>query len=474
MSVVLIGSIILGGKSFRGSYTVPSLGMVDYPLQIYVTVDSSDVIAVNNLSLGFMLDWEWKTWLDRSALRQLAQNANFRLIRFFDFRPTTPNLMPCTYWNETTKTGLFNWTNVDLLVQGIFEVGAEPLICIGNAYDESWIRVGMAVNPATGLPYPESYAAYSTEWVKHFNAVGLPVRYYEIINEPDLYFDDLTKLGYYVDLWNAVARSMRAVNPDLLLSQDTITIKPVLDFWLQHGDDIDFLDSHKYDGNFIEEYSDAEMFVRAEQYCFETDSWFYGVEDARRMWLNARGKLLPVINSEYNFNAAWKTGTDPRIQQMVGAVWTSLVLRTSILKGLSHSVYYSFSSGKSWQESYGTGFGLGMINSDDNQPWYPYYAQKLIANNLGVGDSIVESISSSDDVRSLAWIHQGTLNVLLICKVDSPRTVYLKGLTGQITFSKIDNTISWETPSVQEGTVNASDPITLNGYTLILLQVRMT
>jgi hypothetical protein len=336
----------------------------------------------------------------------------------------------------------------------------------------------MAVNPTTQLPYPNSYAAYAVEWVKHFNQLGFPVRFYQIMNEPWTYFgwnaENTTKLGYYVELWNTVARAMREENPNILLSNDAITQKNVFSYWLVYGDDVDFLDFHKYDSDTIGKYSDSEMFDRAEMRGFADVSWsaLLSISTARQRWFNARGKSLPTINSESNFNSAWVTGTDPKIQQMAGSVWLALVSRAGVLEGLNYNIYFEFSSSKSWETAnrQSGGWGFGMTNEDDNKPWYPYYVQKMVGSNLWAGDQIVETISTSDEIETIAWLHTGKLMILLICKTAEPRTINFAGITGQIDIMWIDNTISYANPEVQEATINAIDGIQFNGYTVMLLQ----
>jgi len=475
---ILAFSVVSVSFGLESSSAISSSGMISYWPRVDITVNVSKVIDVNNLSLGFQLDWNrWKTFVDRPVQWQLAQDAGFGLVRVFDFRPTNPRLMPCTYWDESTKTGTWNWANVDSLTQKIFEIGAEPLFCLGYARPniQNYIPPGMAVDPITELPYPDSYAAYATEWVRHFKQLGWPVRFYQIMNEPFAYFgwnaEDISKLGYYVELWNAAARAMRQQNSNIFLSHDTITHKRVLDYWITYGEDIDYLDFHKYDAGTIGEYSDAEMFRRAEQRFFETSTTLYGVDEARQRWYNGRGKWLPVINSESNFNSAWETGTDPKIQQITGAVWLALVLRMNVLKGLNYNVYFEFSSSKSWETAnrQSGGIGFGMTNEDDNQPWYPYYVQKMLGTNLNVGDAIIESTSSSNDVKVISWLHNGKTKMLLICEVDQYRTVYLKGLTGSLKVERIDSTISWENPMLQIDEVNAAEPLVLRGYTVTLL-----
>jgi hypothetical protein len=477
--VILAFSVVSVSFGLQSSSAISSSGMISYWPRVDITVNASKVIGVNTLSLGFQLDWyHWKTFIDRPVQRQLAQEAGFGLIRVFDFRPTNPRLMPCTYWDESTKTGTWNWANADSLTQKIFEIGAEPLFCLGYARSniQNYIPPGMAVNSTSQLPYPDSYAAYAAEWVRHFKQLGWPVRFYQIMNEPFAYFgwnaENLTRLGYYVEFWNTVATAMRQENPNILLSCDTITHKRVLDYWITYGEDIDFLDFHKYDADTIGQYSDAEMFRRAEQRFFETSPTLYGVNEARQRWYNGHGKWLPVINSESNFNSAWETGTDPKIQQMTGAVWLALVLRTGVLKGLNYSVYFEFSSSKSWETAnrQSGGIGFGMINEDDNRPWYPYFVNQFFGNNLGAGDTIWETTSSSDELRVLAWTHERRLNILVISRVNESRTIHLSGVEGNLTFFMIDGTIPWDNPSVQTGTIDATQPITTNGYSVMLLQ----
>jgi len=446
---------------------ISSTGMVSYWPQVFVNVNLSDVIGNNNLSLGFMLDHDWKIWRDRSVLRQLASDASFKMIRLFSHR-----IEPCTFWNESAKKGTFNWADVDLLIQRIFEIGAEPLICLGF-YGPNGIKIppGMAINSATGLPYPESFAEYCKEWVKHFKEVGFAVRYYEVINEIPYYFYkdwvyNETKLGYFLTLFNTCYNIVHSENNQILVGNDASLHRKFLDYWKAHGGKLDFLSFHKYDCDGLD-MNDETPLLRAERRCFVTDGLWYGVNHARQIW----GTNLPAIASECNWAATSGSGTDPRIQKLVGSVWLALYLRMAILEDVQYNIYYCFSSGKSWEQTKPSGgFGFGMINQDDNQPWYPYYVQKLIGTNLSIEDLIIESETSSSEIRSLAWFHNGTLNILLISKIDETRIIKLQGVEGQLSFSKIDNNVSYLTPSIQIGQVNAADGLITNGYTVILLQ----
>jgi hypothetical protein len=470
---------LLVALAFFSQLTLHPLAFATDPATVVVRVNPAQLLGVNNMSLGFQLDYEWKDFVRDEAAKELMRKAEFKLVRVQDFT----NLRPCEYWNETTDTGRFNWTNVDQLIQDILAIGAQPMIVLGGGHPNVWAPPGMTINPATGLPDPHSYAAYATEWVKHFKITDLPVRFYELWNEPWTYFGwapvDFSRLSNFMNLFNTAASRMRQESPNLSISFDFIMHKPVLEYWLAHGGaDVDSLDFHKYDDHKYDDFvtentSNAEMLSRAETQYFGEWPLGYSLQEARQHWFKARGKWLPIIDSESNFNAAWQNGTDPRIQQMMGAVWLGLVLRMSVLEDVTYHVYYLMASSRSYAENkLSGGYGFGMINSDNNRPWYPYYLLQMIGRNLSVGDHLINMTTSSDDIRPLSWIHNGTVMVLLICRVDQTRSLFLQGVSGYSNFLKIDNTISWKSPAIQSGEHDLAEPLMVEGYTVLLMQAK--
>jgi hypothetical protein len=142
-----------------------------------------------------------------------------------------------------------------------------------------------------------------------------------------------------------------------------------------------------------------------------------------------------------------------------------------VLNGVSFNIYYELAGSVNWGKATQTGgYGFGMINSDNLEPWYPYYVNYMIGNYLGVGDLVKASTSSSEDIKTLAWIHGQKLNILLICRVDQQRIISFGGINGQGTVIKIDNTISWQHPKMQNGPVDFNEPFIMKGYTVALLQ----
>ena len=457
-----------------------SSGNVLYNSDRYETlaVNPTNIVGTNTLSLGFQLDRRVMTWATSETMQEQAEDAGFKLVRFFHHRlgsASGSGSVPCSRWDESTQTGVWDgWRDIDTLVESIFEVGAEPLLCFGY-YSPSLDRLSVPSGMATdndGLPRPETWANYCVEWLRHFEEKGFNVRFFEIVNEPYHYFGwtDMTRLRNYVEFWNTVARALRQENPNILISQDASTLKAVLDYWIEAGDDIDFIDFHKYDSPVNgRDAGDEEVLERAESYYFTGSQSIYSLAEARVIWRRERNLTLPVVLGETNLSYKYSDGTDPRIQEMIGAVHTALVIRQCVLEEVNFHLYWEFHDRASESANH-PGYGFGMVNTDNYNPWYPYYVQQWIGTNLHVGDQLVEVESTSEDIRALAWIHDETVNILLISKTESTQILELQGVSRDLTIYWIDDTIPFTEAAVQTDTIEDGEQITLNGYTVALIQ----
>jgi len=433
---------------------IQSFGSITYLPLTTININQNDKIGENVFSTGFQIDypWEWQAFRDRSSQQTLARDANFKLVRVFE-RHWGPldysrGVGPCSYWNEATQTGVFDWTDVDSVVQAIYNSGAEPLICLSAWVDggqNPTVPPGMAVDPITRLPHPESYANFARAWVQHFINVGIPVQYYEIFNEIETYIGwnwgtrNEARVAYFIDLFNAAYLGMHNVNDDIIVSFDASTLTFVFPRLLSHGVGIDSFNFHKYDDWQHEPaaFSDERMFQRAEDVYFQVqDQDAYTIDYVRNTWYTQRGEYLPVILSEGNWNAVYGP-TDDRIQEIAGAVRMALVFRMCMLYDVNYNIFYTFTSDTVWeQQTYGGGKGFGMIDSDTrhstsrsyDNPWYPYYLHYMFGPELNVGDNIIDVQSSSDDVRSIGWINGETTNILLIHKDTGKKAIKLNGI----------------------------------------------
>jgi hypothetical protein len=421
----------------------------------------------------------------------MSSASNLRLFRIQDFR-----IQPCKFWDEQSLNGTYDWTDFDALIESIHEIGAEPLICIGRTYGDSCkIPPGMDTNPLTGLPYPSSFAAYASDLVQHLKEKKWSVRYWEIWNEPANYMFERdeegkriwgvfneTRVKYFMELFSATSTSMQNIDPEILIGTDASLYKGFFDYMVSQAKGVGFLSFHKYDawGTWLynpEGYlSDGEILKRAGRI---GNRKVYSPKEARVIWREMKGVDIPVICSETNLNLCWINGTDPRIQQIIGAVWYAEALRTYILNDVIYSVYFTFASDN--RDSATGGAGFGMVNKTrPYNGWYPYWISYLLGNNLKLGDIIYESSSSNLTVISaLSWQHDNHLNVLLNHKVKDRLTtaqIRVSGLVAnpgrKTNFHVIDGS---KCEIRSESTIwSEASTITLDGYCVVLLSVSLS
>ena len=452
-------------KALTATFTQTTSGAIS------IVVDKNSVIYTNALTLGVQLDWEAELYRTTPAMQTLATDANVGMFRIWDFE-----LQPCVKWSDTTKTGTWDWTKTDDLLRKIIANGAIPLIVMGKfnlATVKLYLPTGMANSATTGLPNPASWAAYCAEWVRHFKQVGISVKYYEIVNEANHYYGWVAtdpKLGYFMSLFNAAAKAMRAADPNIKLGNDCLILVNVCDAFIAKGELVDFLSYHAYGSDGDLTATDASIFTYAEIRHMTVMPTKYGVTKAVELYKASRGKSLEVLRTESGLDWAHGGGADPRIPQMAGAVYTALSIRSAVLSGIKYSVYFSYaSSAKVELQRTTKSTGFGMINSDDSKPWYPYYVYKMIGPSLDPNDKIVSSTVGSTDLRVLSWLHGGYMYTLIVNKVTQPRYVSITGMASQVSYQKVDNSVSYKTPSIQTGSVSTTN-ILLNGYTVLLLK----
>ena len=461
----------------HGSITIRNNGIVTFePLN--VTIDYGLPMLTNNLSLGVQIVHEVDTLISSSLLQQKLSLCHFKLIRVF----VTESLKPCVHWDEANDEGIYDWDYFDSVISLIYHMGAEPMLVLDRAPD------GIYVDPDIRLPDSESFAQYAEDLTQHAKDKGWNIKYWEIWNEPQhsviIKWGDEDEVSRFVNFFNIVAERIHEILPDALCGTDSSNVNPIFDYFSQYAYGVGFLSFHKYDadGTWLsnpEGYlSDKEVIEKAAQ--GRSYSYEYTFEEMRDIWKIMRGEELPIICSETNLNSQWRNGTDPRIQQPIGAVWYAEELRSFITGGVEYSVYYHFASDDSpnWETTKQTeGAGFGMVN--DTLPhveWYPYLVNYLIGSNLCTGDAIVYSSSTNQTMLStVAWKTAEQSKLLLICKVDSLVRVVVKfiGLSinpeAQVNIMRIDsNEIGLQIETVPyEANLNFS----MNGYSVLLLTI---
>ncbi len=462
-----------------------------------VTVTPSNIIGTNNLTLGTQLSfYDMKTFPTDSQGQTLINDAGIKLVRLFDGDLDAIGTPLVLGWNEASHTGTYNWTVVNPVIQAIYASGAQPLIVLmsnmaSSAVDKTSVFTnGMAYDNALGgLPSPQDAASYAASWVTQMKTMGYPVVYYEIGNEINTWLFNSgdtgtwttlnsagdTLAGYFATDYNASVTAMKAINSAVSVSYDFAWSSAMMSWWLADytGTPLDRIDYHDYTIGTVGQENNVELFGTVQTLTNTGGGTGFGSGSnpilAQQMYYDAKGVTLPLFDTESNLDYQWTPNTDPIIVQMTGAVWLALSLKTQILNNVKTNIYYAWQASLRYQQSLSPpSYGFGLIDSDNHQPWYPYYVYKMIGNNLQVGDSIVSSINSGS-VFGLAWIDNGNLNILLINTFNGTVSTTVSGATGNFNYEKIDNTYSFLNAQLQTGSISLSSPIAMNGYTVILL-----
>jgi len=434
---------------------------------VTVTVDTGQVIGTNNLSIGFTLDGQSVSyWRGSSTAQSYSQTNNYKMSRIFDHRLGNP----CTYWNEGTKTGTWDWSKYDDLIDDLIAVGIEPMICLGYYSDYgsndffSSGPSGMTRNWAgTYLPDPDQYKEYARDWVEHFPEIT----YYEILNEAYKHYGwggtNTARLGYFKTFFNAVVTEMRDADASIKVGNDAsmMTTNDHGEWWANNIVDLDFLSWHAYFTGTTTS-TDAYLINKAQ---YDEGALYGGndfIDPARQTYYDIKGIWLEVICSEENLSWAWDPA-DIRCIQMLNAVTEALRYRTYILNGhVTHTMYWEFAGS--------SGYYLKLVNRANNYRYYPYWLHNIMFSDelgaLSVDDDILTSSSTSSSVVPLVWKHEDTTNILLIHSSTSSHSVALSGVSGTYSFAKINN----DNSAIQSGSMDVSNEITFDDYTVMLLQ----
>ena len=432
-----------------------------------VQIDLGKVIALNRLSLGTQVDDHgWRHFKDSPSRRAILKEINPGFVRIFQWK-MPPSRGPCTSWNSSTHTGTFNWQETDQVVNGIIAIGAEPIICVGNAYT-GWSRAppGMVMNPATSAPYPDDWKEYMKAWVSHYKG---KVKYWNSFNEGYHYYpwnaspsDPLYQA--FRDLHIAAYEGAHEVDPNCLVSFDAIMIRNAFEDFINGNYDVDFLDFHSYGGSSVEQ-SDREILdIRSRMGYFGSGS-FVGVEEARQRFIDHKGYDPDIFHGEANWSYVWTPSTDPRNVYMQGAVLAAMQIGWGMELGLTNRVHFVFAD----DSSSTPGHGFGMISDDTEYRRYPFLLYKMLGSQLGEGDPIYSISSNDPHVMPFAWRHGDTINILLVNKAGAPRSVDLSGVKGQVPYQKIVSDIPWNQAQILTGNLDLAQPIQMSEYEVLLL-----
>jgi len=439
---------------------------------VNVTINGDKVLLENRFQQGVQLDYyDWQKIVssnDKQIYIDYLKDMNCKLIRLFVSRQsglnpsnTDPNkdMGPCTSWNSKNHTGVFYWNNLDQTIDTILSIGAEPVLVLmiqDSPHHFPKIPRGMMVTD-TNLPDASDYAAYCAEYAQRYQG---KVKYYEVMNEPYFYWgfpENTTQVDLLLNIYEASYVKMKQMDPSLLISFDAIVYVHVFNYMKSNNIPFDFYDFHGYGGSNVTDSTTSCLDASEYYYSIKKSSESYTIAELKQMMNNTE---MPVINSESNFNSAWIGGTDPRNCQIEGVCFDALQTIYAIKGGTDYRVHYYMVNSKTQSAAQPTGgWGFGIINSDDDSAFLPYYFCHLIGKNLSLGDNVIESNTTNPKVESIAWIHRNLRKILVVNRGETALDVSLP-FAGN--YTEVDGT----TYGIHTG--NNVNTIRMEPYSIIL------
>jgi hypothetical protein len=468
----MFSSLFIGAAALSPQVSVRAFGTVNYgaPVDVTVVVNFGNQTMTNAFRLGTQInEWRWPIITGSQELRDRCKELNLGYMREY----TIGRFQPCKSWDPATNTGTYDWTDFDGLIEFMLWCGAEPIITI-----ESDGISGMSGAGVNKLPDPDQFGVHCQNVIRHCNQKGYNIKYYDLVNEAYFYYTPEELCSWF----NIVQAYCYAEDPSILLGQSACHYPNFFDYYVDHIKGLKWFPHHGYtDWPANSGHIDEQILAAAEDLKYTATGFRQRTpKEMREMWHAKHGEWLDAICIETNMNSGYDEtyGTDPRMQQIFGAVYWAEISRSRILEGAKGAVWYEYCAYDLTLKGCQGGHGLGMINMySPFEPWYPWYVNFLYGNNLAEGDVIFES-SSSDfkKVSSLAWKHGADYKLLLIGKTTDIISVEINlvGIEAQgFSVQTIEGTEDPENVigSIRESSISTPLKITLNGYSVVLLTV---
>ncbi len=300
----------------------------------------------------------------------------------------------------------------------------------------------------------------------HRSGYAFTIPYWEILNEPD--YEHALSAADYTRIYDAVSAAVHKVSPDTkFVGASLATPSQSPDFFeyfldSKHhraGAPLDYISYHFY------AVPAADEDAATQQYTFfaQADGFLNVVRYIEAIRKRESPQTKTMINEIGTISSEGANQGAPgeKSEPIPASYWNLSGAMFAYLFGeLTHLGIDV--AGESQLVGYPTQFpSVTMVDWITGQPNARYWVLKVLRDNFGPGDTLVESRSSTPYVYAMAVIGKdGQRRVLLINKRDRPAIVTVTGAKGGAE-QFVDQTTGFHPPSL---VVVDSDRITLGGY----------
>ncbi len=260
------------------------------------------------------------------------------------------------------------------------------------------------------------------------------VVYWEIGNEPDLYYMLAASQDYdtvrFNQEWRAIARAMKAVDPSIKLvgpELSNFTGVPnqafhaldihgkdwMSEFLQANGDMVDVVSFHRYPYPKVE-YSSVQPTI--EELSQDPQQWVQAVQQLRKLIHDKTGRDLPIAITEANSASTSGIQGEATPNSFYNAIWWADVLGGLINQNVLMVNYWVLTTSSGEAQS-----GLGLIATGKVRP--TYYVYQIFQH---FGTEKVQAASGIKDVSVYAAKRKdGSLTIMVINKTDAAQQVPL-------------------------------------------------
>ncbi len=307
--------------------------------------------------------------------------------------------------------GKYNWEQPDKEIKKIIDTGWEPMVTLGRC--PSW----MAALDDKGKPKnqgpprnPQDWADMAADIVKHYNKdLGLNIKYWEIWNEPDIFFWGGTEEEYN-ELCSAASKAMKKIDPSIKIlggawASPWAPTSSRLKTLLSKKPDIDYISYHNY---LVGSYTTPEKEI------------FEKVPSASEAPVYKGRKAIKAISKQLGMEEKYKhldvmmteacicpdTRFDPRGDTVLFPVYWATALYHYIQQNLECAVYFTL-TGKVW----------GIVYKEPRPIFYlfPLLREKAKFNNA----KWLKVDGNSNDLKVLGLRQDDYFNIIIINHTQS-------------------------------------------------------
>jgi xylan 1,4-beta-xylosidase len=249
----------------------------------------------------------------RNDARLLHQLLNRKYIRFHGIFDREVGLVD----RVTDQELVLNFTRVNMIYDGLLEVGLRPFVELGFTPPE------LSQEPKIFHPFwyhqcvspPRSYTEWSEfifKFIKHlverYGTTEVAEWFFEVWNEPNIdFWAGEPKFETYCELYQATARAVKKANPRLRVGGPATAaaewVEPFIGFCAKNEVPLDFISTHCYPND------PFQMLGLSEQPPL-SETVYLVAKKIRSQVQNSRMPELPVFFTEYNAGFGGKHGLD--------------------------------------------------------------------------------------------------------------------------------------------------------------------